>query len=123
MDATQPGGDGKSSPIRVSNLFEAVLETPTGEIFDKLLQGGRFELERIVSTGQATPEGEWYDQDTDEWVVLLSGAARLRFEGQDRDVDLCPGNYLNIPAHCRHRVEWTDATQTTVWLALHYRHT
>ncbi len=90
------------------------------EIFEELLCGGRFRVERIISTGQTTPAGSWYDQESDEWVLLLSGAARLRFENEAGEVALKPGDFVNIPAHCRHRVEWTDPRQETVWLALHY---
>ena len=86
-----------------------------------LLATGNFRLERIVSNGQATPPGEWYDQDTHEWVALLSGGAGLRFEDEAEPRVLRPGDYLLIPAHRRHRVEWTDPGTPTVWLALHYR--
>lgn len=90
------------------------------EVFEELLCGSRFRVERIISTGQITPAGTWYDQENDEWVLLVSGAARLRFENEDSEVALRPGDFVNIPAHCRHRVEWTDPQQTTIWLALHY---
>ena len=78
-------------------------------------------IERIVSTGQASPPGFWYDQDWGEWVVLLSGAARLRLAEEAEARRLAPGDWVDIPAHCRHRVEWTDPDQPTVWLAVHYR--
>ncbi len=90
------------------------------EVLEDLLRGSRFRVERIISTGQITPQGIWYDQENDEWVLLVSGAARLRFEDEDGEVALKPGDFVNIPAHCRHRVEWTDPQQTTTWLALHY---
>jgi cupin 2 domain-containing protein len=90
------------------------------EIFEPLLRGGEFRLERIVSKGHVTPPGNWYDQDQDEWVLLLSGAARLRFEGETELIELQPGEFVNIPAGRRHRVEWTDSAGQTVWLALHY---
>ena len=90
------------------------------ELFETLLQTGSFRLERIVSTGQATPPGEWYDQERDEWVLLVSGDAGLRFEGEAAARRLRPGDHVLIPAHSRHRVEWTAAGQATVWLALHY---
>ena len=89
------------------------------EVVQTLLVGRAFRLERIVSRGHASAEGFWYDQATHEWVVLLSGAARVRLEGEE-PVELRPGSYLNIPAHRRHRVEWTDPAQATVWLAIHY---
>ncbi|MEQ8784849.1 MAG: cupin domain-containing protein [Pirellulaceae bacterium] len=90
------------------------------EVYQPLLDGGAFKLERIVSAGQTTPAGKWYDQSTHEWVVLLSGSAKLRLEGRDELLELSPGDCVNIPAHLRHRVEYTDPNRQTVWLALHY---
>ena len=107
--------------VPVANLFDPISPEAAGEIFQVLLSTAHFRLERIVSTGQATPPGEWYDQETDEWVALLSGAAGLRFEDEAEPRILRPGDYLLIPAHRRHRVEWTDPPQPTVWLALHYQ--
>ena len=77
-------------------------------------------IERITSTGQATPEGEWYDQDTEEWVLLVEGAARLRIEGESEDRALNEGDWIFLPVHCRHRVTWTRAEPPTVWLAVHF---
>jgi cupin 2 domain-containing protein len=88
---------------------------------DALLDTRHFRLERIISSGQRTPPGEWYDQDTNEWVILLGGNAGLLFEGETKVVVLRPGDYVHIPSHRRHRVEWTDPEQKTVWLALHYQ--
>jgi cupin 2 domain-containing protein len=102
------------------NLFATLPLPAREEAFDELLCGGSFRLERIVSSGQATPEGQWYDQESAEWVLLLCGSARLRFEDEALPRELRPGDYLNIPKHRRHRVEWTDPRQPTVWLALHY---
>jgi cupin 2 domain-containing protein len=108
--------------LKINNIFRP-LNTPTkNEVFEKLLNTSHFRLERIVSTGQATPPGEWYDQEQDEWVILLSGSAGLLFETENSIQVLHPGDYVHIPAHQRHRVEWTDSSQPTVWLALHYRH-
>lgn len=76
-------------------------------------------LERILSTGQSTSPGQWYDQDGDEWVVLLSGSAGLLVEGAKEISIMRPGDYLLIPPHTRHRVEWTEAGRETVWLAVH----
>jgi cupin 2 domain-containing protein len=90
------------------------------EISETLLSTEDFKLERIVSLSQATPPGEWYDQDMNEWVVLLSGSAGLLFDGEEEIFIMKPGDYVHIPAHRRHRVEWTDPEQKTVWLALHY---
>ena len=102
------------------NLLDGVLDVGDNEAFTELLRGGGFRLVRIVSSGQATPPGEWYDQAEAEWVALLAGAAGLRFENEAAVRELKPGDWINIPAHCRHRVEWTDPAQPTVWLALHY---
>ncbi len=85
-----------------------------------LVETGGFRLERIISTGHASPEGFWYDQDRTEWVLLLQGRAALVFEGQEEAVVLQPGECVEIPAHVRHRVLWTDPGIATVWLALHY---
>jgi cupin 2 domain-containing protein len=104
--------------LRSGNLF-AGLPAAAAETIDELLSGGRFVLKRIVSTGQATPPGVWYDQDDDEWVGLLSGGAGLLVEGEAAARVLAPGDWLLLPAGCRHRVEWTDAARPTVWLALH----
>jgi cupin 2 domain-containing protein len=107
--------------IAVNNLFAQIPDRVPEEFMEVLLKTDRFYLERIVSVGHATPAGQWYDQDTQEWVLLLSGRAGLRFEGEAEARVLEPGDYLNIPARCRHRVEWTDPGRKTVWLALHYR--
>ncbi len=104
-----------------NNLFAGIPEKIPEEIIDVLLKTPGFNLERIVSAGQATVPGQWYDQETNEWVIILSGSAGLLFEGEAEVRTLRPGDYLLIPAHCRHRVEWTDSKEKTVWLALHYR--
>jgi cupin 2 domain-containing protein len=108
-------------PLPKRNLFADLPRSLLEEQFEDLLTGDGFKLERIVSTAHATPAGEWYDQDADEWVVLLRGSAELRFDGELQGVVMRPGDYVLIPAHRRHRVEWTDPGQPTVWLALHYR--
>lgn len=105
----------------VNNLFARIPENIPEEIIEILLKAPGFHLERLISAGQATPPGQWYDQETHEWVVLLSGSAGLLFEGEMQVRVLRPGDYLLIPAHCRHRVEWTDPERQTVWLALYYR--
>ena len=104
----------------MDNLFRHITQASDTEIFETLLQTDVLKLERIVSTGQATPPGQWYDQDRDEWIALLSGSAGLLFDGE-RDIRvLQPGDYLLIPAHTRHRVEWTETGIETVWLSLYY---
>jgi cupin 2 domain-containing protein len=105
----------------MNNIFANLPFTAQpGEIIESLLQTSQFTLKRLISTGQSTPENEWYDQAEDEWCILLTGNAALRFEGQPELVELNPGDYLHIPAHKRHQLAWTKAGEATVWLALHY---
>jgi cupin 2 domain-containing protein len=100
------------------NLFDDIPRVLAAERIDILLDMAAVRLERIVSVGHATPAGEWYDQARDEWVVVLRGRARVRIEGEAEDRALGVGDHLLLRAHVRHRVEWTDPTEPTVWLAL-----
>ena len=102
------------------NLYAGVLEGAAEEEFRELLSAPGLRIERIVSSGQASPPGFWYDQDEDEWVVLLAGAAAVAVAGEPEPRQLRPGSYLHIPAHVRHRVEWTSSTPPTIWLAVHW---
>ena len=104
---------------RSSNLFADLPQQMPEEVFTTLLEAAGVRIERIISHGHTSPEGFWYDQDQHEWVLVLQGAARLRLE--DRVVDLKPGDFLHLPAHQKHRVEWTTPAEPTVWLAVHYR--
>ncbi|MFI5246476.1 MAG: cupin domain-containing protein [Gemmatimonadales bacterium] len=100
------------------NLFANIPSVLPGELIESLLQSVTTRIERIISQGHASPNEFWYDQSQNEWVVVLRGAARLRFE--DKVVELKPGDYMDIPAHKKHRVEWTTPDEPTVWLAVHY---
>jgi cupin 2 domain-containing protein len=102
------------------NLFQHIPGELPEELAETLLLAGSLRVERIVSRGHASPEGFWYEQPTHEWVLLVSGAARVRFEGEAEAVAMTPGDYLHIPAWRRHRVEWTAPGVDTVWLAVHY---
>jgi cupin 2 domain-containing protein len=106
--------------MKPGNIFSGIPEWVKEEIFETLWKTGHFQLERIISSGQATPPGKWLEQQADEWVILLKGSAGLLFEGQEELTVLRPGDYVHILAHQRHRVEWTAGEQKTVWLALHY---
>jgi cupin 2 domain-containing protein len=88
------------------------------EVFTTLLAADQIRIERILSHGHVSPEGFWFDQDQHEWVIVLKGRAKLQLE--EELVELKPGDFLNIPAHAKHRVEWTTPDETTVWLAVHY---
>jgi cupin 2 domain-containing protein len=90
------------------------------ERLSEILARPRLRIERIVSTGQASPPGFWYDQPWDEWVALLAGAARLRFENEAQARGLSAGDYVLIPAHARHRVDWTSENPPALWLAVHF---
>lgn len=103
------------------NLFAEFPATTAEEQIEPLVDTANMRIERIVSHGQASPVGFWYDQDWAEWVTLLAGSARLRLEGEAEARVLEPGDHLHIPPHARHRVEWTDPQQPTIWLAVHYR--
>jgi len=100
------------------NLFADIPVANFEELHETLHSHGKCRIERIVSCGQASPPGFWYDQAEEEWVVVLQGAARLMCD--DRMVDLKPGDFLHIPAHQRHRVEWTTPDEPTIWLAVFY---
>jgi cupin 2 domain-containing protein len=104
-----------------ANLFADVPPREPDEHATDLLRSRAVRIERIVSHGHASPPGFWYDQDVSEWVLLLEGAATLSFEGEAETLRLEPGDYVVIPAHRRHRVEWTEPGRPTVWLAVHYR--
>lgn len=107
--------------MRSGNLFDDLPgEAATEEVMATLQEEPGFRLVRIVSTGQATPEGEWYDQDEAEWVMVARGRAALLIQGEAAARVLEAGDYVLIPAHVRHRVEWTDPHEPTVWLALHF---
>ena len=103
------------------NILANVPKKLLDEQFTNLLTTPNVRIERIVSTGQSSPPGQWYDQDWAEWVLVLQGSAKVLFDGEDQPRRLRTGDYLHIPPHVRHRVEWTDPQQPTVWLAVHYR--
>ncbi|ABD86550.1 cupin domain-containing protein [Rhodopseudomonas palustris] len=105
----------------VMDLLEQLPPPGPDEALETLLSRDGVRFERIVSTGQASPPGFWYDQAETEVVVLLAGAATLRFEEGDRLIELRPGSLVEIPAHARHRVEATQADPPTVWLAVFFR--
>jgi cupin 2 domain-containing protein len=101
-----------------ANFFtDLPLELPE-EVFTTILQSGNLRIERIVSQGHTSPDGFWYDQDQNEWVLVLQGSARLRLESEV--LEMQSGDFVNIPAHQKHRVEWTTPDQLTIWLAIYY---
>ena len=102
------------------NLFENIPENAPEELFSELLNAQNVRIERIVSFDQSSPDGFWYDQAENEWILLLKGSATLGFD-DGSSIDLQPGDYLNIEAGRRHRVEKTDPNRRTVWLAVFHK--
>lgn len=104
----------------MDNIFDLIPEEIPKELFQPILESPFFKLERIISKGHATPHGEWYDQDWNEWVMLLQGEATLIFKKGKKKVLMKCGDYLYIPAHCKHRVESSSIKEEALWLALHF---
>ncbi|MBI2480529.1 MAG: cupin domain-containing protein [Planctomycetia bacterium] len=102
----------------MNNLFSHVPDALQQELTQTLVSAGSIRIERIVSHGHASPDGFWYDQPECEWVVVLHGAARLQFE--DESIELQPGDFVHIPVHRKHRVDWTTPDEPTIWLAVFY---
>jgi cupin 2 domain-containing protein len=106
--------------ISSGNLFADIPDRLLDELFLPLLATAEIRIERIVSRGHASPPQFWYDQPHAEWVAVLAGSAAIQFDGEPAARTLQRGDYLNIPAHVRHRVAWTDTDEPTVWLAVHH---
>ncbi len=105
----------------IDNIFDQIpSSTVSDEQFSELLARPGLKIERIVSTGQASPPDFWYDQPGSEWVLLIQGEAKLRLADEAAARHLKAGDFLDIPAHKKHRVDWTPADQITIWLAIHY---
>lgn len=105
---------------RPSNIFKDIPDASKTECITPLLTRSNLRFERIVSLGQSSPDEYWYDQHQHEWVILIQGNAVLRFEDDEEPYQMSAGDYIEIPAHCRHRVEWTDPDTETIWLAVHF---
>jgi cupin 2 domain-containing protein len=104
----------------LSNLLADLPDHLPDELVTTLLESADVRIERIISHGHTSPEDFCYDQEQHEWVVVLRGAARLRIQDQEQVIEMKPGDFVNIPAHTKHRVEWTAPDEPTIWLAIHY---
>lgn len=105
----------------IANLFSQLpRSTAENEQFSDLLKRPGLRIERIVSTGQASPPDFWYDQPTAEWVLLVQGEAKLRFADEAEARHLQAGDFIDIAAQRKHRVDWTPPGAITIWLAVHY---
>jgi len=105
--------------METQNLYADIPESLDNELLDTLVTSDDLRIERIVSRGQSSPAQGWYDQDHDEWVVVLRGSAVIAYP-DGHEVSLGEGDYLRLPANCKHRVRWTDPDRATIWLAVHY---
>ncbi len=103
----------------VKNIPNFLPSEPTKEFLDVLLQNENIRIERIVSKGHTSPASGWYDQEDNEWVLVLEGSGTILFE-DGREVTMWKGDFLHISAHAKHKVSWTDPDRQTIWLAVHY---
>lgn len=101
------------------NIFSALPDDLTCEVFEPIVDQRGIVIERIISKAHVTPRGQWYCQDRSEWVMVLQGEAKLVFD-DSQIVHLKKGDYITIPAQCKHRVSWTSEIEPTLWLAVHY---
>lgn len=106
--------------IKIKNILDDVPSDLPEEITQEILSSGNIRIERIVSRGQSSPDNFWYDQEENEWVMVIKGKAALKFYNEAKLCELKEGDYLNIPSHKKHRVEWTDPESETIWLAVFY---
>ena len=103
----------------MGNLFDNLPDDLTSEFFETIQANQNVKIERIVSKGHTSPESGWYDQDQNEWVLVVQGEATIEYPDRPRVV-LRAGDYLNLPAHTLHRVGYTSITPLTIWLAIFY---
>jgi cupin 2 domain-containing protein len=104
--------------MQKQNIFTNIPSKLSKELFEDILKTDNLRIERILSNQHSSPEGFWYDQDQDEWVIVLQGSATLLFKGENQPIELSAGDYILIKAHQHHRVKWT--AKDTVWLAVHW---
>jgi cupin 2 domain-containing protein len=104
----------------MKNLFANLPNALSNEFVEVLAANANVRVERIVSIGQSSAEGFWYDQDDQEWVAVLQGEAAILFEGDSKPMVMRPGDHVLIAPHRRHRVEWTSQETPTIWLAVFF---
>jgi len=104
----------------IKNIFSNIPASLPNEVFEDIISTENFRIEKIISRGHTTPKGKWYNQDKNEFVLVLKGNAELKFEKNNKLIKMKSGDYINIPAHVRHRVEKTDSGKETIWLTVFY---
>ena len=104
---------------KTGNIFELPEQLPSEELFEALLEHEKILIEKVVSSGQVTPPGDWYDQEQDEWLIVLQGEGELSYEDGSR-IKLNKGDYQFIPAHQKHRVEYTSTEPPCIWLTFFF---
>ena len=105
--------------MQITNIFNNIPTQLSQELFQDIISKDGIKIQRIVSQGAITQDDKWFNQENDEWVIVLQGKATLSFE-DDSDIKLSIGDYILIPAHKKHKVSWTSSDEQTVWLAIHY---
>ena len=103
----------------MNNIFNAIPKNIDAEVFEQLIKSDDVTIERIISKGHTSPDTGWNDQNKNEWVMVLQGEAILSFKDES-STRLKAGDFINIAAHKKHKVEWTDPEKETIWLAVHY---
>jgi cupin 2 domain-containing protein len=106
--------------MKIKNIFNDIPSNLSKEILDEIISTDKIRIERIISKGQTSPENFWYDQEENEWVIVIKGKSKLKIIDEDELIELNEGDYINIPSHKKHRVEWTDPESETIWLAVFY---
>jgi cupin 2 domain-containing protein len=106
--------------MSTKNIFNDIPSDLPEEVTEKIISSGKFRIERIISKGHSSSKDFWYNQEENEWVIVLKGKARLEFSGENELIELSEGDYINIPTHKKHRIEWTDPENETIWLAVFY---
>ena len=106
--------------MKSATIYSSIPNDFGAEALDEIIRVPGVRIERIISKGHTSPENGWYDQEENEWVMVLEGSGTVTFE-DGSTANLSKGDHINIPAHCKHRVSWTDPSQLTIWLAVFYR--
>ena len=109
----------KDMKLKKGNIYDKIPSELSNELFEIIAKKDSLKIERIISKGHTTPKEKWYDQKFNEFVILIQGSAIISFE-DGNNIEMKKGDYINIPKHCKHRVEQTSSNPEAIWLAVHY---